>query len=277
MQVQEPIIDRRLCFKAYGVALCISSGREFLLRRILERLPEILPTGFDLSDAGEIEHLLVIEYAGKGVCRLFQDGEQVFSSANVEDFLDFTASKIRLTVAEFAVGKVFLHAGVVGWMGKAVIFPASSFSGKTTLVAELIKNGAVYYSDEYAVLDENGLAYPFPKKLSMRGITDDYKQVECPAEAFGGRIGFEPLPVGMVLIARYEKDLKGTKNFQPELLSSGQGMIEILANSISIRHNPQFVLKVLNKFINRVIIAKTQRGEAKEFARHLIKYLNKNF
>lgn len=81
----------------------------------------------------------------------------------------------------------------------------------------------------------------------------------------------------MVLIARYEKEVVNAKDFQPELLSSGQGMIEILANSVSIRRDPKFVLKVLNKFIGRVIIAKSPRGEAEEFASRLIKYLNKNF
>lgn len=169
------IIDDQICFKAYGVALGVRSRRKYFLRRILNRLGEILPTGFDFVERSEIEHLLVVECGEKGVCRLFRDGEYVFSSADREDFLDFTTGQIRLIVAEFAVGRVFLHAGVVGWNGRAVIVPASSFSGKTTLVAELIKKGALYYSDEYAVLDENGLVYPFPKKLSVRGIVDDYK------------------------------------------------------------------------------------------------------
>lgn len=277
MKIRELIIDDQICFKAYGVVLGIRSPRKFFLRRILNRLGEILPDGFDFAEASRIEHLLVVECAAEGVCRLFRDGEQVFSSKSREDFLDFIAGQIRLTVAEFAVGKVFLHAGVVGWNGRALIVPGSSFSGKTTLVAELIKNGAVYYSDEYAVLDENGLVYPFAKKLSLRGIIDDYKQVECSPEIFGAEVGGEPLPVGMILIARYEKGVVEAKNFQPELLSAGQGMIEILANSVSIRHNPKFVLKVLNKFISRVIIAKSRRGEAKEFASRLIKYLNGKF
>jgi hypothetical protein len=90
--------------------------------------------------------------------------------------------RVRLTVAEFAIGKVFLHAGVVAWNNRALIIPAKSFQGKTTLVAELVKKGAVYYSDEYAVLDEDGLVHPFPKKLSMRGIIDDYQQIDVPVE-----------------------------------------------------------------------------------------------
>jgi hypothetical protein len=39
----------------------------------------------------------------------------------------------RLTVAEFAVGRVFIHAGVIAWKGQAVVMPDRSFYGKTAL------------------------------------------------------------------------------------------------------------------------------------------------
>ena len=57
-----------------------------------------------------------------------------------------------------------------GWKGQAVMVPAHSHTGKTTLVAELIQNGAEYYSDEYASLDRSGFVHPFPRDLSIRGF-----------------------------------------------------------------------------------------------------------
>ena len=59
--------------------------------------------------------------------------------------------------------RVFVHAGVVGWKGHAIVIPGRSRSGKTTLVAELVKAGAEYYSDEFAVLDAEGRVHPFPE------------------------------------------------------------------------------------------------------------------
>ena len=64
-------------------------------------------------------------------------------------------------VANYAPDRVFVHAGVVAWRGRALVLPGTSFAGKTTLVAELVRAGAIYYSDEYAVLDEQGRVHPY--------------------------------------------------------------------------------------------------------------------
>src|SRR5207237_2668254 len=116
----------------------------------------------------------------------YLDGEKSTAGESEENFFNFFSSRLRLTVAEFAKSRVFIHAGVVGWKGKAIVIPGKSFHGKTTLTAELVKRGALYYSDEYAVLSEEGMVYPFPKTLSMRGFTDKYKQVESSVREFGG-------------------------------------------------------------------------------------------
>ena len=159
-------------------------------------------------------------------------------------------------------------AGVVGWHGKAIIIPARSFRGKTTLVKELTKVGAQYYSDEYAVLDEEGLVHPFPKMLSIRGFKDDYQQTDFSVESLGGVRGIVPLPVGMVLMTEFQKGAE----WQPQILSEGFGVMEMLSHTIPIRYNPNFSLKVLNKTVNRAIIVKTKRGEAKDFAVKLLSF-----
>jgi hypothetical protein len=56
-------------------------------------------------------------------------------------------------IARSAPAHLFVHSGVVGWKGRAVLIPGRSFSGKTTLVRAFLEAGATYYSDEYAVLD----------------------------------------------------------------------------------------------------------------------------
>ena len=63
---------------------------------------------------------------------------------------------------------VFLHAGVIGWRDRAFVFPGPSFAGKSTLIAELVRAGATYYSDEYAVVDEDGRVHPYARALQMR-------------------------------------------------------------------------------------------------------------
>ena len=70
-------------------------------------------------------------------------------------------------LAERARNRIFIHAGVVGWQGRAIVIPGRSFSGKSTLVAALLQAGATYYSDEFAVLDGRGYVHPFLARRSF--------------------------------------------------------------------------------------------------------------
>lgn len=258
----------QLKFESYGVKVGIESNNERFLKKIEDQLPHIIPNVFVAKNNNfEAEHNFSMNVRNDGVFELYQDGEEVTYGDSEENFLKFACSKLRLTVAEFAKSKVFLHAGVVGWNGKAIIFPANSFQGKSTLVAEFIQRGALYYSDEYAVLDEKGYVHPFPKTLSLRGIVDEYKQTEYSVESLGGKIGTKPLAVGMVLITEY----KPGAEWKPKLLSAGKAILEIVPHTIPIRNKPKYSLQVLNKIVNRAIIAKSKRGEAKRFVDLLLK------
>ena len=117
-------------------------------------------------------------------------------------------------------------------------------------------------------MDEKGFVHPFPKTLSIRGIIDKYTQLETTAESFGGKIGTEPIEVGLVLLTEYERD----GQWQPEILSPGNGVLELLAHTIPVRYKPQFSMQVLNKLTNRAIIAKSKRGEAENFVDLLLKF-----
>jgi hypothetical protein len=253
--------------ESYGVKIGVGSNNERFLKRIENHLPNIFPGAFALDDQLESEHDFLINVNDDGLFELYKDGEKITCGDSEENFFRFSCGKLRLTVAEFAVGKVFLHSGVIGWKGKAIIFPAKSFQGKTTLVKEFIKKGASYFSDEYAVLDEKGFVHPFPKTLSLRGIVDKYRQIEFSAESFGSEMGTAPVPVGMVVITEYEDGAE----WDPEILSAGEAIMEIIPHTIPIRNKPKFSLQVLNKLVNRAIIAKSKRGEATEFVDLLLK------
>ena len=258
----------RYGFESFGVKIGIESNNESFLKKIVGNLPQIIPNGNLIENTGVTDHNFLFDTDGK-IYSLSKDSEDFGDSESEENSTNFFFGRLRQTVAEFAVGKVFLHAGVVGWKEKAIVIPGNSFSGKTTLVAELIKRGAVYYSDEYAILDEQGRTYPFPKTLSIRGVIDEYKQIEVAPETFGGIIGSEPLPVGLVFITEYEDGAE----WSPEVLSAGNGVMEILPHTIPIRYNTKFSLQVLNNLANRAIIAKSKRGDAQEVVNLLLRFL----
>lgn len=258
----------KFCFKSFGVNIGIESNNIDLLNKIVQNLSNIIPLIYIERCSESVEHKLFLK-SENNCLTLFIDDEFLGSSESEENLLDYFAGRIRLKIAEFAVGKVFLHAGVVGWKGKALIFPGNSFSGKTTIVKELIKKGAVYFSDEYAILDEHGMNFPFPKNLSIRGIIDKYKQLEVDPKEFNAQIAEAAIPVGTIFLTEFEKEAE----WNPVVLSQGTGVLEILPHTIPIRHNPKFSLEVLNKIANRVIIAKSKRGEAEKVVNLLFKFI----
>ena len=261
-----------ISFQAFGVKIEIRADEAELLRDVYEKLERVFPNGLEPAVETEIEYRFYIKSVETEKYELYRNGEKLCEDGGKELFLNMVESHLRITVAEFAVEKVFLHAGVVGWKGRAIVIPATSFSGKTTLVAELVKKGALYYSDEYAVLNACGYVEPFPKWLSLRGITDAFTQNDRSVESLGGTAGTKPMPVGMVLIAKYRSGKKIPRRWQPKRLTQGEAMMEIIPHTLPIRNKPKFVLEVLNKLTDRAIIVRTVRGEAAEFAETLLGY-----
>jgi len=260
----------QISFQSFGVKIGVQTDSGDLLFEVEGELDKINPGGFEIIDDSQAEHLYEIRQRKNKIIEITKNEELLWSLA--ENWLPFLQSQIRLTIAEYAESRVFLHAGAVGWKEQAIILPARSFSGKSTLVAELVKKGALYYSDDFAILDQNGLVHPFHRQISLRGYEDKFKQVDFSVEALGGKAGSKPIPVGLVLITNYKDGNKNKKTWKPEILSEGRGIMEIISHTIPIRYNPKFALNVLNKVSRRAIICKSQRGEAGEFADLLLDF-----
>lgn len=206
-----------------------------------------------------------------GRFKLYKNGLELQSGPSERIFFNYLNNFLRIEAAEFVEGKVFVHAGVVGWKGQAIIFPAKSYSGKSTLTAELVKNGAEYYSDEYAVLEEDGMVSPFPRHLSLRYFGGT-REKDVRPEDLGAKIGRDAIPVGLVLLTSFSKG----SEWRPEVLTAGSGMMEIIPHTLSTHRNPAFVLKVLDLVARRAIIVKSPRGDVKKFAKFLLAFFDKH-
>jgi len=267
-RVRKSDFKHHLFIESYGVKICITSNASEAIKAVKIRLKDFLPDCFREITNGEATHNFLLVWNIGGKDSVYKNGESVITRIKREDALESLGSAIRLTVAEFAVGRVFLHAGVVSWKNKAIVIPGKSFSGKTSLTAALVKRGAIYYSDEYAVLDEQGFVHPFPKTLSIRGEIDDYTQVEYPVEKLGGVVATEKAQIGMVLMTRYKPFAK----WKPKILTPAKGMLEIVKDTIPIRYNPEFTLRVLNQVADHAIIIKSRRGDVSKSADFIIDF-----
>ncbi len=188
---------------------------------------------------------------------LYGDILRLARSTDAEEILEAFEADLKLYVAEAARHRVFVHAGVVGWRGRAILIPGRSFSGKTSLVAELVRAGASFYSDEYAVLDARGRVHPYAKPLAVR-VESTQRQRRLTVEALGGVAGGKPLPVGLVVVSEYRAGAR----WRPRTLTPGQGLLALLSNTVAVRRQPEASLGALREAVARARILKSKRGEA---------------
>jgi hypothetical protein len=141
-------------------------------------------------------------------------------------------------------------------------------SGKTSLVAALVKAGATYLSDEYAVLDRSGLVHPYIKTLSLR--TDFGQRLQRSAEELDGHAGVEPLPVGLLAALTYQPE----GEWNPRRLSAGEGLLLALQNTVMARQQPALSLEVLRSTMLHAAAIESERGQAEKTAASLLEYLD---
>jgi hypothetical protein len=254
-------------FVAHGVRVGIRTNTP----EILESLMKCLPLGWRPSRAKRVDRLYSLRVGG-GAERpgvryfhlLYADAARMLRTLNLQEIFFALEYDLEVYVAERARKRVFLHAGAVGWNGRAIILPGQTRSGKTTLVAALVAAGATYYSDEFAVLDTQGRVHPYPRPLSIRTETGELR--ETPVEAFGGRAGRQSLPVGTVLVTRYQPG----SVWRPRRLSSGKTVLQLLAHTLSVRHAPGQALAVLLQVAERARTLNGVRGDASELVGALL-------
>jgi hypothetical protein len=257
---------------AFGVHL----GVRVSVAGVLPQVLALLPPGCKKSRKATVQRLYSLLVAKgsqrAGVRRmhiLFANNERIARDTELDQALAALETDLHRYVAEAAPDMTFLHAGVVGWRGRAILLPGRSLSGKTTLVREMLRLGATYYSDEFAVVDDSGKVHPFTRPLGIREDST-YAQTKYTAEKLGAMSGFKPLPLGAVVICKY----KAGAHWKPKRLSHGQGALELIANSIAVRNRPQHTLRRIHKLVRSGVFVKGTRGEARESAEYILNLLS---
>jgi hypothetical protein len=267
-----------LSFVSYGIKVGLRSNNAALMEQLLE----LLPPGWKPINQQRVQRIYSVIAGedkiasgsgkrGRGLNMLYADDAQLAKSREIDGLLERFEADLQLFVAESAQRRVFIHSGVVAWRGRAILIPGRSFSGKTTLVAELVRAGALYYSDEYAVLDSRGRVHPYPKPLGIRKDSS-FDQTKFPVESLGGAAGARSIPVGMIVVSRY----KAGTNWRPQRLSAGKSALELLSNAVPARKRPAAALDVLQKVVSAAPTLKGLRGDAAKTARLILQRLDES-
>jgi len=235
-------------------------------------LPACLPPGWRPASSAVVDHLYSVWVGAVGTRRGVRHFHQLYTGAarivrtlEFDDIVEFLEAHLPIVVAAEAPRRVFVHAGVVGWQGRAILLPGPTSAGKTSLVAALIQAGASYYSDEYAVLDARGFVHAYPRPLAIRDELGG-RQRRVTAAELGATTGVQPLPVGVVIACEYRKDAR----WRPRRLSPGRALLALLANTVPARIRPDAAMATLRAVVTDAPVFKSPRGEAKEVTEPLL-------
>jgi hypothetical protein len=258
-----------VCGVAYGLRIGIRVNK----REVLASLEPCLPPAWKPASSPIVDRLYSL-VVGAGPARpnvrffhlLYGGAARLARTLILEDVFEALESDLQLYVAEHACRRLFVHAGVVEWKGRAIIIPGRSFSGKSTLVAALLQAGATYYSDEYAVFDAQGRVHPYPRPLSLRGPAGSRPQRQW-ASALGVRTGRGPLPVAVIAFTKYQPEGR----WRPRRLTAGKAVLELLGHTVSVRRQPEIALTRLQQVVAQAQTLKGERGEANDMSAALLK------
>jgi hypothetical protein len=251
-----PRVEHSLVFESFGVIAEVVSDD----RRLFESVPEVLPPGWRPR-------------SGRAIARfgLMRDGsitldgaEVVRTEADRSVLLVRLGSVVRHHLAVHSPGHVFVHAGVVSAGETAIVIPGSSHSGKTTLVTELVRAGAMYHSDEYAVVDPEGMIQPYAKPLSVRRAGHHWSGALVPVPE--AQIARRPIRAGLIVLTRYEAGA----SWRPTALTGGEGAFALLAHTAVARSRPGQALAAVCELARGARVISGTRGEASAMAHALL-------
>jgi hypothetical protein len=234
----------------------------------LEAAREWLPPTFRLGGLPPERRWAVCEHSATEWTAAVDD--EVFTCRpSLLEATEAALSDLELWVAERARRGVFVHAGCVAVDGRAVVLPGRSLSGKSSLTAALLRAGADYYSDEYAVLDSQGLVHPYPRKLLLREHVGAGGE-RVAADLVGGRIGRGPARIKLIAALRFDP----AAGWQSVPLTRGAAILRLLDNTVPARSRPRAVLSALEGATSGASAFEGTRGEADEAASRIMATLS---
>lgn len=258
-----------IAFEAYGLRLGVRADDA----ELLDRVRQLLPPHSRPCPPEAVQTTFAITRNAVGTYAISRDGEKLTGSRNIElDLaLEMLDSQLRIYLGRKSPEAIFIHAGAVAHRGVAIVMPAMSFAGKTTLTAALVRAGAVYYSDEFAVIDREGYVHPYAKALSIRR-DGEWAQTDHAVESFGGISGDERLPLGMIVVTSY----KPGADWSPKPLSQGAGAMALLANAVPARERSEEVMQAISRAADGAVVLEGDRGEADAVAPLVLQELERH-
>ncbi len=264
--------DTGFAVVSYGVRVRIVDHTNLGLRQLLsialpKGLAEILS-----ADVGPFAETLVIEPTdtsdddGSPRFRLLSDGVCKHEEP-ADRVLRHVTGGVDAAVAKHCREWLFVHAGVVAWRNYAILVPGRSRSGKTTMVLEMIRRGATYYSDEYAVLDGEGRVHPYARVPTVRDAEGGFRPAHAEQLDASAK---PPLPIALILAANYHPSAA----WQPEVLRGSRAVLPLIDGAVLAQTEPRRTIGLAARLAPHVITLQGPRPDAAAIAPRVLRLVD---
>lgn len=200
--------------------------------------------------------------------QLLADGVVVASANEAIDLVPDLIRTLDDAVVQRLTTVRAVHAGAVLWDGRAVLLPGSTHAGKSSLVTELLRRGATYLSDEYALIDSEGFVHPYPRTLLVRNGRPEQVPM-LPAEC-GAIVGKAPSPVGWILSLQY---LPGCA-WDVKAVTQSEALLILLRNTPHILQESPDMVQMFERAVRKVTCYVGCRNEAADAVDHIMQLMN---
>jgi hypothetical protein len=251
-----------LAIQAFGVAFSVEVPDAALLPAVRAALP---PGHEPVASAIGLPRFSLLPAPSGAGFRVCHEDELVADAIDLRAALEALDGRLRPFIAAHAPDLVFVHAGVVASGGRAVVLPGPTRAGKTALVVALLRAGATYYSDEFAVLDPQGRVLPYAKPLSVRSI-DGAGATRVEAAALGASTGAGPAPIAVIAATRFVDG----ESWAPHTRTAADGALLLLAHAGQVRADPERVLETVHRAAQGAVVLEGPRGDAGPVAAALL-------
>jgi len=243
---------------------CESAEMRGMLNRFL--LPPLerceVPAG-----AAQIE-IEALEESGGFAIQI--NAQKISLATNIRDAALAAVKALDDAVVEHLIGLRAVHAGAAKLKGRALLIPASTHAGKSSLVAELLRRGAELFSDEYALVDEDGRVHSYPRPMLLRNGSP--RQTLVLPEDLNANFADEPAIVGWILAVDY--DPRGA--WDVEEISQGEAVMHLLRNTPHEMGQSPEMIHFFSRLAESARCYSGTRGDVAEAADRILQLISRS-
>jgi hypothetical protein len=206
---------------------------------------------------------LALEESPNGIDILL-DGKRASTEVSPTDALLSAVKALDEAVVHNLKRHQAVHAGAVLIQGRALLIPGLTHAGKSSLVAELLRSGAGCFSDEYALIANDGLVHPYPRPLLLRNGSP--RQALVLPEELGSIYALHPAPVGWIVAVNYEPE----GEFVIHSLPQSEAVMLLLRNTPHEMSQSPGLVDCFVRAAANAICYQGSRGDAKSAAAHIL-------